>query len=211
MLLLTTGATRAQVAYHLTPADNAFLDSLERDTFGYFWRTTNPRNGLVPDRWPTPSFSSIAAVGFGLTAYLVGVERGYVSRKEAADRTLATLRFFANAPQSNRATGVSGYRGFFYHFLDMNTGLRVKQVELSTIDTALLLGGVLSCQTYFDRKNPAEADIRRLAEQIYRRVDWHWSQARPGTLGWPLVSMGWHPEKGFISANWTGYNEAMLL
>lgn len=203
---LLGGLVQAQSAYKLTAADQAFLDSLQRDTFRYFWETANPANGLIPDRAPTPSFSSVAAVGFGLTTYLVGVERGYVTRQQAAERTLATLRFFAHAPQNDNATNVTGYKGFFYHFLDMKTGTRFKQVELSTIDTALLLGGILSAQTYFDRNVPAETEIRQLAEQIYGRVDWTWFQAHK-----PVVSMGWHPEKGFIPSDWTGYNEAMLL
>ena len=190
----------------LSTTDQTFLDSLQRDTFRYFWETTNPENGLVPDRSPQPSFASIAAVGFGLTSYLVGVERGYITREQAAERTLRTLRFFASAPQSDQATGVAGYKGFFYHFLDMKTGERFEQVELSTIDTALLLGGVLSTQTYFDQTNPAETEICKLAEQIYGHADWTFFQARP-----PYISMGWHPENGFIKADWKGYNEAMLL
>lgn len=193
-------------AFSLSGNDQTFLDSLQRDTFRYFWETTNAENGLVPDRAPSNSFASIAAVGFGLTSYLVGVERGYITRAQAADRTLKTLRFFANAPQSEKATGVTGYKGFFYHFLDMKTGERFKQVELSTIDTALLLGGILSAQTYFDQTTPAETEIRQLADQIYGRVDWTWFQNRK-----PFVSMGWHPESGFIKSDWTGYNEAMLL
>ncbi|GAB4027111.1 glucoamylase family protein [Spirosoma gilvum] len=207
LILLTLSIGFAQPKpYTFTKADNAFLDSLEHDTFRYFWNTTNPENGLVPDRAPTRSFASIAAVGFGLTSYLVGVERGYITRAQAAERTLNTLRFFATAPQSDKTTGVTGYKGFFYHFLDMKTGERFKQVELSTIDTALLLGGILSCQTYFDKNTPVETEIRQLAEQIYGRVDWTWLQNHK-----PYVSMGWHPEKGFISADWKGYNEAMLL
>lgn len=192
--------------YTFSAADNRFLDSLEHDTFLFFWETANPENGLIPDRAPSPSFSSIAAVGFGLTSYLVGVERGYITREQAANRTLSTLRFFAQAPQSDQATGVAGYKGFFYHFLDMKTGERFKQVELSTIDTALLLGGILSAQSYFDKNTPQETEIRQLADQIYQRVDWTWIQNNK-----PFVSMGWHPEKGFIPANWKGYNEAMLL
>ncbi|MBD2703699.1 Tat pathway signal protein [Spirosoma sp. BT702] len=192
--------------YTLTKTDNTFLDSLQRDTFRFFWETTNPENGLVPDRAPRTGFASIAAVGFGLTSYLVGVERSYITRQQAAERTVKTLRFFAKAPQSDKATNVTGYQGFFYHFLDMKTGERFKQVELSTIDTALLLGGILSAQTYFDKNTPVETEIRQLAEQIYKRVDWTWIQPRK-----PFVSMGWHPEKGFIDADWKGYNEAMLL
>lgn len=196
----------AQASFALSATDQTFLDSLQRDTFRYFWETTNPANGLVPDRAPSNSFASIAAVGFGLTSYLVGVERGYVTRAQAAERTLNTLRFFASAPQSDKATGVAGYKGFFYHFLDMKTGERFKTVELSTIDTALLLGGILSAQSYFDQNNATETEIRQLADQIYGRVDWTWIVNHK-----PFVSMGWHPESGFIKSDWTGYNEAMLL
>jgi hypothetical protein len=145
---------------------------LERRTFDYFWETTNPRNGLVPDRWPRESFASIAAVGFGLTAYGVGAENGWITRDQAIDRTLATLRFFDTAPQGPDARGMAGHRGFFYHFLDMDTGERFGTTELSTVDTTLLLGGVLFAQSYFDRDDPREAEIRTLAERIYGRVDW---------------------------------------
>ncbi|HKH27237.1 MAG TPA: Tat pathway signal protein, partial [Sphingomicrobium sp.] len=113
----------------------AFYEDIERRTFRFFWETVNRKNGLVPDRWPTPAFSSIAAVGFALPAYAVGVERGWCSREEARDLTLTTLRFFWNAPQGPERTGVTGYKGFFYHFLDMQTGLRHRTVELSSIDT----------------------------------------------------------------------------
>ena len=182
------------------------LDSVERRTFDYFWETANPRNGLVPDRWPTPSFSSIAAVGFALTAYPVGVQRGYVTREAARDRTLATLRFFANAPRGPSSAGVTGYDGFFYHFLDMETGLRFETIELSTIDTTLLLAGALFCQSYFDRDDPSETEIRSLADRLYRDADWNRFQPRP-----PLVSHGWTPEEGFNSYDWRGYDEAMIL
>src|SRR3954467_5667581 len=124
-------------ASQLSSRQAAFLDILERRTFNWFWERSDPNNGLTPDRWPTKSFSSIAAVGFALTAYPVGVERGYVSRGDAAQRTLNTLRFMYTAPQGAQATNVTGYKGFFYHFLDMQTGYRFEQVELSTIDTSL--------------------------------------------------------------------------
>ena len=196
----------ASGSYRLTAADNAFLDSLQRDTFRFFWDTTNPKNGLVPDRAPSPSFSSVAAVGFGLTTYLIGIERGYVSRQQAAERVLTTLRFFTSAPQGPDPINVAGHKGFFYHFLDMQSGLRFKTVELSTIDTALLLAGVLSCQTYFDQNNATETEIRKLADDLYKAADWTWFQTRA-----PLVSMGWHPETGFIKSDWQGYDEAMIL
>ncbi|MEO5932623.1 MAG: glucoamylase family protein [Duganella sp.] len=183
------------------------FDDLQRRTFDFFWDTANPSNGLVPDRYPTPSFSSVAAVGFGLTAYPIGVERGYITRQQARDRVLATLRFFRNAPQGDaQGTSTSGHKGFFYHFLDMKTGLRYDKVELSTVDTALFLAGALFCQSYFDGDDSAEKEIRKLAVEIYERVDWTWAQARK-----PSIALGWHPESGFIGYDWKGYNEAMLV
>jgi hypothetical protein len=186
--------------------DDPFLDTVQVRTFRWFWNNTDARTGLTPDRWPTRTFSSVAAIGFGLSAYVVGAERGYVTRGAAAERTLNTLRFLYTRPQDSASTGVAGYRGFFYHFLDYDRGLRFAQVELSTIDTALLLAGALSCQQYFDRNDETERAIRAYADSIYRRVDWRWARARP-----PAVSMGWHPERGFIRADWIGYNEAMVL
>src|SRR5436190_22913187 len=172
----------------VAPDTAAFLDTLQQRTFNFFWDLTPPSNGLTPDRWPTPAFSSIAAVGFALTAYPIGVERGYVTRSQARDRTLATLKFFWTAPQDSAASGVTGYHGFFYHFLDMNTGSRFQTVELSTIDTALLLGGVLVCQAYFDGSDTTEVAIRALAESIYDRVDWQWAAHHPAA-----ITMGWTP------------------
>ncbi|HEU5185899.1 MAG TPA: glucoamylase family protein, partial [Gemmatimonadaceae bacterium] len=187
-------------------SDSAFLREVQERTFRFFWETSNATTKLIPDRWPTPSFSSVAAVGFGLTAYLVGVERGWTTRSTAADRVLATLRFFWRSPQSDQATQVTGYRGFYYHFLDMETGHRFQEVELSTIDTGLLLMGVLAAQEYFDANEPAEVEIRALADSIYLRVDWQWASVRP-----PAISMGWRPENGFITHDYDGYNEAMFL
>jgi hypothetical protein len=182
------------------------FDTLEERTFHYFWDTANPDNGLVPDRYPTPSFSSIAAVGFALTAYPIGAERGYVTRDAARQRVLQTLRFFATAPQGSEATGMTGYKGFFYHFLDMKTGHRYGDTELSTVDTALLLSGMLFCQSYFNGTDAGETEIRRLVEEIYGRVDWQWAQTRG-----PAISYGWTPESSFIHLDWRGYNEAMLV
>jgi hypothetical protein len=200
-------ATSAPPSVALTPAERALLDDLLERTFRFFWDTANPANGLVPDRYPRPSFSSIAAVGFGLTAYTIGVERGYITREQARERVLTTLRFFHDAPQGPEAQGRSGYKGFFYHFLDMKTGARSSNSELSTVDTALLLGGVLHAQSYFNGSDAKEAEIRRLADEIYRRVDWNWAtQARP-----PAVALAWSPEKGMSGWDWRGYNEAMLV
>jgi hypothetical protein len=184
------------------------IDDLEHRTFAWFWDSASPANGLVPDAFPMKKpFASIAAVGFGLTAYGVGVEHGYITRAQAIERTLVTLRFFASAPQGNGETGVTGSHGFFYHFLDMTTGQRFGPwVELSTVDTTLLLGGVLFAQSYFDRDTADEREIRKLADDIYRRVEWTWAQPRK-----PLISMGWTPGKQFIDADWKGYDEGMLV
>ena len=184
--------------------DEALLDDVERRSFHYFWDLADPHTLLIPDRAPTPSFSSIAAVGFGLTAYGIGAERGYVTRAEAAARTLATLRSLLAMKQGAEPRGVSGYHGFFYHFLDMRTAERFETVELSTIDTALLVAGALFAQSYFDR--PEEKAIRDAAEQLYARVEWTWEQPRA-----PAISMGWTPEQGFHTYDWRGYNEAMIV
>ncbi|MGE7204425.1 glucoamylase family protein [Sphingomonas sp. NPDC019816] len=182
------------------------IRDLQERTFRFFWETTDAETGLAPDRWPTPSFASIAAVGFALTAYPVGVVNGWITREEARARTLTTLQFFADAPQGPGETGFSGYKGFFYHFLGVTKGLRFARCELSTVDTALLLGGILFAQSWYDADHPDEARIRTLADQIYGAVDWTWITPRA-----PLLSMGWHPESGFIKSDWDIYNEGMLL
>src|SRR6266853_3778114 len=178
-----------EIGTSLPAATNALpplFDNIEERTFRYFWDTANSENGLVPDRYPTPSFSSIAAVGFALTAYPIGVERGYVTRAAARQRALQTIRFFANAPQGSEPAGVTGYKGFFYHFLDMKTGHRFENTELSTVDSAMLLSGMLFCQSYFNGADAEEVEIRRLVEEIYGRVDWQWAQTRG-----PAISYGW--------------------
>ena len=183
-----------------------FLVELQERTFRFFWETANPENGLIPDRYPTPSYSSVAAVGFGLTTYPIGVERGYITREQARQRVLVTLRFFHKAPQGPEPRGVAGHKGFFYHFLDMQTGERFEDSELSTVDTAILVAGALFCQSYFDGPDPDEKEIRTLVDEIYRRIDWRWAQPKP-----PAISLGWSPEEGFLQYDWRGYNEAMLV
>lgn len=185
---------------------DAEIDELQERTFRWFAHVTDKRNGLTPDRWPTKSFCSVAAVGFALTCWPVGVERGWMDRDEARERTLNTLRFFAALPQGPEASGAAGYKGFFYHFLDMETGLRFAQNELSTVDTALLIAGMLFAARYFDGRHPDEAEIREKAQFLYERVEWPWAVVRPNR-----ISMGWHPETGFIPADWFVYNEGMLI
>ncbi len=184
---------------------DAELEKLQRKSFSYFLHETNPINGLVFDKneagWP----ASIAATGLALASYPVAVERGFMSRTAAVARTLTTLRFFWNSPQGPEPDA-TGYRGFYYHFLDMQTGRRTWQCELSTVDSAFLLAGALTAGMYFAADTPDEHEIRTLADALYRRADWQWAQNRGST-----VTHGWKPKRGFLKYRWEGYNEALLL
>ena len=182
------------------------LQTLQRNTFRYFWHETNPTNGLIRDNTLAADLpASIAGVGFALASYPVAVERSYVSRAQAIGRTLATLRFFWNA-EHGPAAEATGHRGFFYHFLDVQTGKRAWQCELSTIDTAILVSGALTAAAYFDRATADEREVRQLADSLYRRVDWRWAQNGAAT-----VAHAWTPEAGFAKHRWEGYNEALIL
>ena len=185
--------------------DDEMLSKLQHDTFDYFLIETNPVNGLVIDKtapdWP----ASIAATGLALACYPVSVKNGFMSRAAAVGRTLATLRFFWNSPQGPEPNA-TGYKGFYYHFLDMYTGRRVWQCELSTVDSAFLLAGALAAGLYFDSSTADESEIRTLADALYRRADWQWAQNKGATL-----THGWRPESGFLKYRWEGYDEAMLL
>jgi hypothetical protein len=181
------------------------LDALQRETFGYFVHEANPLNGLIVDKTEDGAPASIAAVGLALSAYPIGVERGFISRAEAIERTLTTLRFFRNSPQS-KGVEATGYKGFYYHFLDMKTGKRVWKCELSTVDTAFLLAGMLTAAAYFTNEAADEHEIRTLADELYRRADWQWAQNGDAT-----VTHGWKPESGFLPYRWQGYDEALFL
>ncbi len=186
-----------------------FLDDLSRRTFAWFWDTADPETGLVPNRWPGPPLgTSIAGMGFALTAWGIGADRGYISREQAAEMTLKNLRVLYRAPQGDQPEGTAGNHGFYYHFLDLKAAARANKSELSTVDTALFLMGVLYSQSYFDRDAPDEAEIRDLAEKIISRVDWPYS-VRKETQA---VIMGHRPERGgWGRAEWRGYNEGMLV
>jgi hypothetical protein len=209
LIVTGIGTVRASPpAYEVTREQRAFLEGLQRDTFAFFWDASAGANGLTPDRFPNPDVSSVAAVGFALTSYPIGVEKGWITRAQAAERTLSTLRFLWLGPQGPEPQGVMGYKGFFYHFLDAQTGYRAAVSELSTIDTALLMAGVLTSRSFFDRTEEPERAIRELADKLYRRVDWTWATSPKHP---PLLSMGWTPEQGYVPYDWQGYNEAMIL
>lgn len=187
-------------------SDAEFLEYLQRACFGFFWYEANPTNGLIRDRSTVSSPCSIAAVGFGLTAIAVGIDHGWITRAQGRERVRQTLQTFWEKPQGTNAGGVIGHRGWFYHFLDMTTATRTWTCELSSIDTALLLAGVLYARQYFTNAEPDEAAIRALADALVNRVDWDWMRN-----GQDALSMGWKPESGFLGSRWVGYNEAMIL
>jgi hypothetical protein len=184
-------------------SDDALVVRLQRAAFSYLIDYADADTGLVADTSREESPCSIAVVGFALSCYPIAVRNGWLSRTDAAAQTLKVLRFFRQSLQSD-APDATGYKGFYYHFLDMRTGKRVWQCELSLIDTALLIAGVLTVGCYFD--GDGEDEIRQLADALYRRVDWRWSQN-----GGPGVSQGWKPECGFLHYGWEGYNEAAIL
>lgn len=179
-------------------SDDQFLDQIERAIFLFFWEQASATTGLVKDRAlaagnDSSTDASIASTGFGLSALCIGHKRGYGDAAQIQSRVTATLSFLAN-----QQTNVNG---FFYHFIDMNTGTRVRSSEVSSIDTSILLCGVLTCRQYFQ-----DAQIQSLATQIYNRVNWPWM-----LNGGAAFSMGWTPENGFINSRWDTYSELMML
>lgn len=185
--------------------DTGLMDRFQLGAFRYFTRFTHPETGLVADSSQDGSPASIAATGFGLSALTVGVERGWITREEAAVRALRTLRFFRDSEQS-RDTLATGYKGLYYHFLDMKTGRRAWRSEVSLIDSALLLAGVITVSLYFSQPSPAEKEIRDIADMLYARANWAWALDENGMLG-----LGWKPRSGFLPYRWHGYSEAIIL
>ena len=212
ILILVAISCSAPIARSATlETTDAILDSVQYGAFRYAWDQASPTSGLIRDRSQSGSPCSIAAVGFGLSAICIGVDHGWVARATAATRVLAVLQTLWNAPQGLAVSGVSGYKGLYFHFLDMATATRVWSSELSTIDTALLLGGILDAKQFFTGGAADEIQIRALADSIYRRVDWTFVR----TCSPPCctaIYMGWKPESGFSTFGaWFGYNEAMIL
>ena len=204
LLLAGCGVANAADRYQLSNSDKAFLEDLSRRAFLYFWEQADPTTGLVLDRARTDGsphdethrgVASIAATGFGLTALCIASQRGWVKHREAQERARVTLRFFAE-----RAPRV---RGWFYHWMDAKTGERRWNSEVSSIDTALLLGGVLTARQFFR----SDKEIIRLATKIYEDTDFRWMQN-----GHPaLLSHGWKPETGFLVPMWDTYSEHTIL
>lgn len=181
------------------------LGAIQQSAFRYFLDETHPANGLVRDKdapnWP----ASIAATGLALAVYPIAVVRGFLDRQDALRRVLATLTFFDQSAQGTQADA-SGYRGFYYHFLDFETGRRAFDSEVSTVDSAFLLAGMLAAAAFFDGDAADERRVRELATSLYERVDWTWARAPDGT-----IRHGWKPETGFLPFVWQGYDEGLLL
>ena len=184
----------------LSPDDDQLLDELERTTVCYFWEQANPLTGLVKDRCnarraatDSAVVASIAATGFGLTALCIGEKRGFISLSEARTRVLNTLRFLWKT--------LPNHRGFFYHFANVNTGERIWDSEISSVDTALLLCGILCCRQHFEN-----SEIRQLCHDIFSRVDWTWLSEDT-----TLLPHGWLPEVGFLPYRWDYYSELMMM
>ncbi len=178
--------------------DDQLLEEITKAGFQYFWEEADPTTGMVKDRAlaagnDSRTVSSIAATGFGLSALCIGALRNYQAPSDISNRVRATLDFTLNQlPQQN---------GFFYHFVEMSTGARAFNSEVSSIDTAILLCGVLTCRQVF-----SDSQIQSLAAQIYERVDFNWM-----LNGGTTLSMGWTPENGFLPARWDTYSELMML
>lgn len=186
--------------------DAEMLDKLLRDTFSYFLHEVHPVTGLIADKTQPGSPSSIAAVGMGLSSYVVGVKRNIITRSEAVLRVLTILRFFYHSHQGTEPNAM-GYKGFYYHFLDMQTGERAWECELSTVDSTFFIGGALTAAYYFTNDTPDEIELRQLADLLYKRMNWQWALNGTRTL-----SLGWKAESGFLPYHWDcDYSEALLM
>lgn len=198
------------IDYALTNEDEQLLDSIQYATFQFFMHEHHPQWGIVKDRAAPWSPSSIASTGFAIPVYAVGAQRNWISRQEAARITLNILRFFDGSHQS-ADTNTTGYKGFYYHFLKMDTGTREWKCELSSIDSGLLFMGMLFARNFYDLDTPEEQEIRQLTARILERIDWSIFEMPEGSTHPYTISMGWKPESGNINWGWHGYNEGLFL
>jgi hypothetical protein len=203
-------ASNGPVKYPLATDDELMLDSVQHRTFLFFMGEHHPEWGIVKDRSAEWAPASIAATGFGLTAYAIGAERKWITRDEAAQITLNVLEFFSGSVQS-ADTNVTGYKGFYYHFLKLGTGTRAWNCELSSVDTGLLMMGIIFARQYYNLNNEAEKKIREIASSLLDRIDWDFMEMPDTGRYANTISMGWDPEKGLHHMGWSGYNEALFL
>jgi len=202
--------SHGKVDYPLTNDEELMLDSIQRKTFLFFVDKHHPEWGIVKDRAAEWAPSSIASTGFAIPCFAIGVERNWMEREEAAQITFNMLNFFKNSEQSATANA-TGYKGFYYHFLRMDTGEREWDCELSSIDTGLLMMGIIFARNYYNAENETEARIRLLAGELLNRIDWNFLDMPAQSTHPYTISMGWDPEQGLYDWGWTGYNEALFL
>jgi hypothetical protein len=202
--------SRGGVDYPLAREDVALLDSIQYKTFLYFFNEYHKDWGIVKDRAAPWAPASIAATGFAIPCLAIGAERGWVRREESAKITRLMLRFFVGSLQSTD-TNATGYKGFYYHFLRMNSGTREWKCELSSIDTGLLMMGIIFARNYYHLDEDTEREIRQLSEQILQRVEWDFMKMQGEGKFAGTISMGWTPEQGIHDYGWIGYNEALFL
>lgn len=202
--------SHGNIDYELSPEYEAMLDSIQEKTFLFFLHEHHPEWGIVKDRSASWAPSSIAASGFGLPGFAIGVERNWITREEAAEITLNMLKFYKNTEQSVD-TAAAGYKGFYYHFHRMDSGTRAWDCELSTVDTGLLMMGIIFARNYYNYDNEVEKQIRETAAFLLERIDWNF-MVMPGDGEFAhTISMGWYPESGQHHMGWKGYNEALFL
>jgi len=202
--------SNGKVNYPVSRGEEKMLDSVQHKTFLFFLHEHHPEKGIVKDRAAAWAPASIAATGFGIPSLAIGAERKWMTREQAAEITLKILRFFINSVQSTD-TNVTGYKGFYYHFLAMNSGTREWHCELSSIDTGILMMGIIFARNYYNLDSDVEKQIRLLAAQLLNRVDWNFMRMPATGKFANTISMGWTPEKGLHDYGWTGYNEALFL
>jgi len=219
VLTLSVGAAQSQnivfrshgkVNYPLKPGDEAMLDSIQHKTFLFFLNEHDPEKGIVKDRTTSSAPASIAATGFGIPCLAIGAERNWMTRKQAAEITLRILQFFINSVQGTDKNGM-GYKGFYFHFLKMNSGTREWNCELSSVDTGLLMMGIIFARNYYNLDNEVENQIRSLAATLLNRIDWNFMKIPDTGKFAYMISMGWTPEEKLADFGWSGYNEALFL
>lgn len=201
---------QGKINYEFPTADETMLDSIQQKTFQFFMHEKQPEWGIVKDRTAAWAPASIASTGFGIPAFAIGAERKWISREEAAKITLSIIQFFAGSKQS-ADTNATGYKGFYYHFLRMNSGTREWKCELSTIDSGILMMGIIFARNYYNLNNETEKKIRELAEMLLGRMEWDFIMMPDTGKHANCISMGWTPDKGVHDFGWSGYNEGLLL
>ncbi|MGB8358535.1 MAG: glucoamylase family protein, partial [Bacteroidales bacterium] len=202
--------SNGKVDFPLTADEASMLDSIQQRTFLFFLNERHPEWSIIKDRAAVWAPASIASTGFGIPSFAVGAERNWITRGQAAQMTLDILNFFVSSVQSADTSG-TGYKGFYYHFLRMNSGTRAWKCELSSIDTGLLMMGIIFARNYYGLDNVVENQIRAKATVLLDRIDWNF-MAMPDTGKYAnTISMAWTPEKGLHNMGWSEYDEALFL